>query len=79
MIGDQPSIIPFDFDGAAVRVIMRDGSPWFVLADVCRVLGVGNPSDAAKRLDEDEKETLDNIESAKINGLYQPALTMAHV
>lgn len=40
------------------RTINRDGEPWFVLADVCRALEIGNPSQAATRLDEDEKETL---------------------
>lgn len=32
------------------------------MADLCRVLEIGNPSDAARRLDADEKHTLDNIE-----------------
>lgn len=38
-----------------VRTVMRDGEPWFVAADVCRALEIGNPSDAMRRLDEDEK------------------------
>lgn len=40
------------------RIIDRDGEPWFVLVDVCRELGIINPSDAASRLDDDEKMTL---------------------
>lgn len=48
-----------DDDHDQFRVIDRDGVPWFVLADVCRKLGIGNPSDAASRLDADEKMTLD--------------------
>jgi hypothetical protein len=32
------------------------------LAEVCRVLKISNPSDAATRLDDDEKMTLDNTE-----------------
>ena len=40
-----------------VRVVMRDDEPWFVAADVCRALDVGNPSQALTRLDEDEKMT----------------------
>ena len=32
--------------------------PWCVLADVCRVLEIGNPSQAAARLDDDERHTL---------------------
>lgn len=49
-------IVPFDFEGAQVRVLDRDGEPWFVLADVCRVLEISNARDAAGRLDDDEKD-----------------------
>ena len=52
-----------DQPGAAVRVITRDGEPWFVAADVCGVLAIGNPSDALGRLDHDER-TLVSIEGA---------------
>ena len=38
-----------------VRVVMRDGEPWFVAADVCRVLEIRNISDALSRIDADEK------------------------
>ena len=37
-----------------VRVVMIDGEPWFVAADVCRVLEIKNSSDALRKLDEDE-------------------------
>lgn len=43
------------------RSIMIDGEPWFVAADVCRALQIGNPTMALTRLDEDEK-ALSNIE-----------------
>jgi hypothetical protein len=33
----------------------REGEPWFVLADVCKVLDISNSRDASARLDEDEK------------------------
>ena len=47
-------VIPFDFEEQAVRVMMRDGEPWFVAADVCRVLEIQNVTQAVQRLDEDE-------------------------
>ena len=34
---------------------MKDGEPHFVAADVCRILDLGNPSQALTRLDDDEK------------------------
>ena len=44
----------FDFEDHAVRVVMIDGEPWFVAADVCRVLGIANPRDAVSGFDDDE-------------------------
>lgn len=40
------------------RVIDLNGEPWFVLNEVCDKLGIANPSDAAGRLDADEKSAL---------------------
>lgn len=45
-----------------MRVLDRDGAPWFVAADVCRVLEIGNPTESLRSLDEDEKITLSNAE-----------------
>ena len=56
------NIIPFSFEETAVRVIDGEDGPWVVLADVCKVLDIRNPSDAASRLDDDEKMTLGNTE-----------------
>lgn len=50
----------FDFNAAPVRVILRDGSPWFVAADVCRVLDLADASSALRELEEDEKITQHN-------------------
>jgi len=58
----------FHFDDLPLRVVERDGDPWFVLADVCRVLEIGNPSQAATRLDDDEKSTLTNNEGRAGHG-----------
>jgi prophage antirepressor-like protein len=51
----QSALVPFDFEGQAVRVVSVGGEPCFVLADVCRVLEIENSSRAASRLDDDEK------------------------
>ncbi len=46
-----------------IRTITIEGEPWFVAADVCRALEIGNPTDATHRLDADEKMiTLVSIE-----------------
>lgn len=46
-----------DGDARPVRVVMIDGEPWFVAADVAAVLGIGRTDDAVARLDDDEKGT----------------------
>lgn len=33
-------LIPFTYGAATVRVVMIGGEPWFVLADLCAVLGL---------------------------------------
>lgn len=42
----------FDFHGNQVRTVEKDNQPWFVLADVCKVLEIGNPSDVKNRLED---------------------------
>jgi len=39
-------IIPFAFNDTQVRVIERDGEPWFVAKDVAEVLGYSKPRNA---------------------------------
>jgi prophage antirepressor-like protein len=38
-----------------MRVIVKDGEPWFVAKDVAEILGYIQSSDLARRLDDDEK------------------------
>lgn len=38
-----------------IRVIDRDGEPWFIAVDVCKALELGNNRQAIARLDDDEK------------------------
>ena len=49
------SLIPFEYGGQQVRVIDRDGDPWFVLADLCKVLELPNASMVARRVDPEMK------------------------
>lgn len=46
----------FDFKGASLRTLTDEaGELWFVAKDVCDILEISNPSDALKRLDDDER------------------------
>lgn len=45
----------FTYADRDVRVVLIDGEPWFVLADLCRVLEINNPRDVTARLGADQK------------------------
>ena len=54
-----------------IRTIQKDGEVWFVAADVCNALDIGNPSQAITRLDDDERmTTLISNESAVTGKSY---------
>lgn len=73
------ALLPFLFeDEHLVRSLTRDREPWFIAADVCRVLGINNVSAALEKLDPDEKgiistDTLGGAQDTLIvaeSGLY---------
>ena len=66
----------FDFKGAPLRTLTdKAGEPWFVAKDVCDILEISNPSDALKRLDDDERSRVNLGRQGETNivneaGLY---------
>lgn len=68
----------FDFENNAVRVVEKESEPWFVAADVCRILDIKNSRDAVADLDDDEKgvantDTLGGKQEMRVineSGLY---------
>ena len=47
----------FMYADKEVRVMVKDGEPWFVAADVCKVLEIEQVTNAVRKLDDDEKRT----------------------
>ena len=46
----------FNFESnKKIRVIEKNNEPYFVVKDICNVLGIKNSRDAIKQLDDDEK------------------------
>lgn len=45
----------FVYSGEQLRTVQREDGLWWVLRDVCRVLGLAEPHRVASRLDDDEK------------------------
>ena len=68
----------FRFDSRELRTTVVGDEPWFVAADICRVLGLSNPTMALRTLDEDEKglsqiETPGGVQNMAVvneSGLY---------
>lgn len=45
----------FHYQDQEVRTVEQGGEPWWVLADVCKALGMKEPHRVSARLDDDEK------------------------
>ena len=54
---DDKALQIFGFNDKTVRVIMRDGEPWWIAKDVADILGFRDAFNAVRLLDEDEKDT----------------------
>lgn len=55
------NLTTFNFNQENVRTVTdNQGNPWFIAADVCKVLEIGNVSQAVSRLDDDEKTLISN-------------------
>lgn len=50
-------LMPFEYEGQQVRTVIEGDGPWFVAADVARILGYRMASDMTRRLDDDDRGT----------------------
>ena len=48
----------FNFNGAEVRTIIKDGEPWWVARDVFAILELADGRTSVERLDEDERHSM---------------------
>ncbi|GGV00882.1 hypothetical protein GCM10010495_09820 [Kitasatospora herbaricolor] len=61
----------FPVTGQPIRVVLIDGAPWFVTADVCKALGRTNPSEALRILRPGDARTIDlRSETLRISEAY---------
>lgn len=68
------AITPFTYGDATIRTATVGGEPWFVAKDVCDALGISNPTDALKRLDDDERARFNLGRQGKANIVNEPGL-----
>ena len=57
----------FNYNGNSVRTIEMNRNLWWVLKDVCDILGLSNPSKVALHLDEDECSNFELGRQDKVN------------
>lgn len=62
--------LAFNYEALPVRTFFDNSEIWFVLKDVCIVLGIKNSRDVWNRLDDDEKSGVDFIDTSS-NGITQ--------
>lgn len=51
---NENEIQVWNYESSEIRTIQVNGEPWFVLADVCKVLELSTPARVAERLEKDE-------------------------
>ncbi len=64
----------FTYNNLQVRMVEKNGEPWWVLKDVCDVLGLSNPSRVAERLDEDERSNFKLGRRGEVNVINESGL-----
>lgn len=64
----------FIYSGEQLRTIQREDGLWWVLRDVCQVLGLTTPARVAERLDVDEKAEV-SLTHTSSNGVEQTRIT----
>ena len=68
----------WNYESSEIRTVQMNGEPWWVLADVCKVLEISNSRNVSNRLEADEKgvtlvDTLGGAQQVTIineSGLY---------
>ena len=51
---NENEIQVWNYESSEIRTVQVNGEPWFVLADVCKVLELSTPARVAERLEKDE-------------------------
>lgn len=75
---NENEIQVWNYESSEIRTVQVNGEPWFVLADVCKVLEISNSRNISSRLEPDEKgvtlvDTLGGTQQMTIineSGLY---------
>ena len=55
----------FNFENMDIRVVLINNEPWFVLNDVCKILGINNSRQSASYLDDEKGITISDTLGGK--------------
>lgn len=58
LVPAQNGLLGLSFEGQNVRILERNGEPWFVAADLEKPLGIARIADSVYSLDDDQKSRL---------------------
>ena len=71
---NENEIQVWNYESSEIRTVQVNGEPWFVLADVCKVLELSTPARVAERLEKDEvsqTHTIDRMGREQKNNHHQ--------
>lgn len=57
------NVTTFNYNNSEIRTIQKDGETWWVLKDVCEVLGISNSRNVTQRLEKDDVHSMDIIDN----------------
>jgi prophage antirepressor-like protein len=60
----------FNYQRNEVRMMLQDGVPWWVLKDVCNVLGLSDTNKVSERLDADELTRIKFVSGGQTREMY---------
>jgi anti-repressor protein len=60
----------FTYEGSEVRTVQRGGETWWVLKDICDVLGLSDTGEVAERLDGDELTRIKHVSGGQTREMY---------
>jgi DNA-binding Xre family transcriptional regulator len=63
---NHESMHTFYFEGQKIRIVMKDGRPWFVLDDICKTLEI-NPNELSENELKIAKTDLNNLKNNLID------------
>ena len=60
----------FNYNSAEVRTVIINGEPWWVLKDVCGILGLTDTNRVTERLDDDELTRIKLVSGGQMREMY---------